>query len=102
MKKIICLLLTVCILLCTTACQREAERPQGSESTEPTESQESTISTENKQGEEADQMRILTLEKALHTYYEWADDYDRALVRSEHAYVTMGQADADAYPASKH
>ena len=104
MKKIICLLLSVCMLLCLAACQGEAERPQGSESTvstesqDSTESQESTISTENKQGEEADKMRVLTLEKALHTYYEWADDYDRALVRSEHSCVTLGQADADAYP----
>ena len=43
-------------------------------------------------------MRILTLEKALHTYYEWADDYDRTLVRSEHSCVTLGQKDADTYP----
>ena len=97
-------MLSVCILLCLSACQRAAEYPQGSESTVSTESQSSTesqdptISTENQQGEETDKMRILTLEKALHTYYEWADDYDRTLVRSEHSCVTLGQKDADTYP----
>ena len=43
-------------------------------------------------------MRILTLEKALHTYYEWADNYACAIVRSEHSCVTLGQKDAAAYP----
>lgn len=98
MKRIICLLLSVCMLLCLAACQGEAEHPQESESTVSTESQESTVSIENNQGEDADELRVLTLEKALHTYYEWADDYDWALVRSEHSCVTLGQADADAYP----
>jgi len=110
MKKIICLLLSVCMLLCLVACQREAARPQGTGSTVSTERQDSTesqdstgnsVPTENpneQNGEEPYEIRVLTLEKALHTYYEWADDYDRALVRSEHSCVTLGQADADAYP----
>ena len=90
MKKFICLLLGVCLLLCLAACRENTEQPQGSESSTTTESQASTDSTENKQNEDTDKVKVLTLEKALHTYYEWADDYDRALVRSEHAYVTMG------------
>lgn len=98
MKKFICLLLSVCMLLCLAACHENTEQPQGSESSTTTESQPATESTENKQNEDINKVKVLTLEKALHTYYEWADDYDRALVRSEHAYVTMGQADADAYP----
>lgn len=98
MKNIICLLLCVCLLLCLAACQGEVARPQESESTVSTESQESTTSTENKQGEEAEKMRVLTLEKALHTYYEWADDLDRALVKSEHSVITLGQKDAKAFP----
>ena len=36
----------------------------------PTEGQSSTENSENKQGEDADEIRVLTLEKALHTYYE--------------------------------
>ena len=48
--------------------------------------------------DEVFEIRLLTLEKSLHTCYEWADDYDRALVRSEHSCVTLGQVDADAYP----
>lgn len=98
MKKFICLLLCVCLLLCLAACHKKTEQPQGSESSTTTESQASTDSTENKQNEDTDKVKVLTLEKALHTYYEWADDYDRALVRSEHSCVTLGQADADAYP----
>ena len=104
MKRIICVLLSVCMLLCFSACGENTEQPPETESIDttesqtPTESQDSTESTENKQGEDADEIRVLTLEKALHTYYEWADDYDRALVRSEHSCVTLGQADADAYP----
>ena len=98
MKKFICLLLCVCLLLCLAACHENAEQPQQSESNTTTESQASTEGTENKQDEDDDKIKLLTLEKELHTYYEWADDYDRALVRSEHSCVTMGQADADAYP----
>ncbi len=104
MKKIICLLLSVCMLLCLTACHEnmeqlpETESIDTTENQDSTESQESTISTENKQGEEADKMRVLTLEKALHTYYEWVDDLDKALVKSEHSIITLGQEDAKAFP----
>lgn len=90
MKRIICVLLSVFMLLCLAACQGDVEHPRESESTVSTESQDLTESTENKQGEDADEMRVLTPEKTLHTYYEWEDDYDRALVRSEHSCVTLG------------
>lgn len=98
MKKIICLLLCACLLLCLVACQGDVDRSQGAGSTVSTESQDSTKNPENNQGENTEKMKVLTLEKALHTYYEWADDYDRALVRSEHSCVTLGQADAAVYP----
>lgn len=96
MKKIICLLLCVCLLLCLVACHENTEKSP--ETIDTTENQDSTESSEKTQGEDADEMRVLTLEKALRTYYEWADDYDRALVRSEHSCVTLGQEDADTYP----
>ena len=98
MKKFICLLLCVCLLLCLAACHENTEQPQESESNTTTESQASTEGAENKQDEDVDKIKLLTLEKTLHTYYEWADDYDRALVRSEHSCVMLGQSDADAYP----
>ena len=104
MKKIICLLLSVCMLLCLAACQGTAGRPLGTGSTVSTESQDSSgnsVPTENPNdpnGEEPCELSVLTLEKALHTYYEWADDYDRALVWSEHSCVTLGQEDAKAFP----
>ena len=80
------------MLLCLAACRGEVEHPRGAESTVSSESREQTLSNENKQGEESDNTRVLTLEKSLHGYYEWADDYDRALVRSEHFCVTQGRA----------
>lgn len=95
MKRIICLLISVCMLLCLAACHKNTEQPPETERIDTTESQ--TL-TENQEGDHADKMKVLTLEKALHTYYEWADDYDQALVRSEHSCVTLGQAEADAYP----
>lgn len=104
MKKIICVLLSVCMLQCFAACGENTEQPPETESintTEsqtPTESQTSTEGTENQDGDHAHEIRLLTLEKTLHTYYEWEDDYDWALVRSEHSCVTLEQADADAYP----
>ena len=110
MKKIICMLLIVCMLLCLTACGQNVDTPQETESKPTTEEQPTTESqptTETQPTTEdigtqddvsVNEIKPLTLEKALHTYYEWADDYDRALVRSEHSCVTLGQADADAYP----
>ena len=41
---------------------------------------------------------MLTLEKSLFTHYEWVDDFDKALVRSENSHVTLGQEDAKAFP----
>ena len=126
MKKI-CILLSFLMLFCFTACQTEVEKPQGSESTvskegtestentastESTESTESTVSTESTESiestestdndenteNETDKIRVLTLEKALHTYHEWVDDLDNALVKSEHTIITLGQEDAKAFP----
>ena len=61
MNRIICVLLSVCMLLCLAACQGDVEHPRESESTVSTESQDLTESTENKQGEDADEMRVLTV-----------------------------------------
>lgn len=89
MKRMICLLLSVCMLLCLAACGENTGQPPETESMD---------TTENQDGDHSHEIRLLTPEKTLHTYYEWEDDYDRALVRSEHSCVTLGQADADAYP----
>ncbi len=92
MKKMICLLLLVCMVLCLAACQGETRHPQESESAEFTES------SENNQEENSEKIKVLTLEKALHTNYEWADDLEQALVKSEHSVITLGQEDAKAFP----
>ena len=89
MKRMICLLLSACMLLCLAACHENTEQPPVTEGVD---------TTENQDGDHSHEIRLLTLEKTLHTYCEWEDDYDRALVRSEHSCVTLGQADADAYP----
>ena len=89
MKRMICLLLSACMLLCLAACGENTGQPPETESMD---------TTENQDGDHSHEIRLLTPEKTLHTYYEWEDDYDRALVRSEHSCVTLGQADAVAYP----
>ncbi len=98
MKKMICVLLCVCMLLCLAACQKNAQRPQESESNSTTAAQPLAETTGNPNGDDTNEIRLLALEKTLHTYYEWVDGYDQTLVRSEHACVTLGQADAEAFP----
>ena len=106
MKRIIGILLSVCMLLCLAACSNSTEQPQETENNVTTEAPSQTESqpqTEPQPTTEAledqpDGIRPLKLEKSLYTYYEWADDYDPALVRSEHSTVTLSQEDAEAYP----
>ena len=97
-RRIISVLLCVCMLLCLAACGKKTEKPRETEPQTPTGNSVPTEKPNDQNGEEPCEISVLTIEKALHTYYEWADDYDRALVRSEHSCVTLGQEDADAYP----
>ncbi|MBE6922224.1 MAG: hypothetical protein E7465_03470 [Ruminococcaceae bacterium] len=114
MKRIICVMLSVCILLCLAACGKDSEPTAAPESTAsaetqaptqtqlpteppaPVETQASTEAAEPQKNEGS--IRLLTVEKALHTYYEWADELPGALVRSEHSTVTLGGEDAETYP----
>lgn len=115
MKKIICLLLSACLLLSLAACGPEPEQPETSaapiettapaETAAPTEAQPVTTApvpeteaTEPPVISEPEGIRPLTLEKSLYTYYEWADELTCALVRSEHSTVTLGGKDAETYP----
>lgn len=91
MKRILCILLSVCMLLCLAACHKDTEQPQGTESNAATED------SENQKGNETGEVRLLTLEKTLHTYYEWAEDSEQAIVRSENSCVTLGKEDAEAF-----
>lgn len=94
-KSIICILVSVCMLLCLASCIREVQQPQESESKTTAESRNET---ENQNEDDSEKIRVLTLEKTLHTYYDWADGLDTALVRSENSYVTLGQEDAELFP----
>lgn len=85
MKKIICLLLSVCMLLCLTACQGDAGHPQGMESTVPTESQDTTESTIAVPEQTA--AEHLTLGKYFSQQWEWEEDILLAL--SEYNGVTL-------------
>lgn len=96
--RIISVLLSVGMLLCLASCGNNSEKPRETEPQTPTGNSVPTETPNDQNGEEPCEISVLTLEKALHTYYEWADDYDRALVRSEHSCVTLGQLDAKAYP----
>ena len=97
-QRMVCVLLAVWMLLCLAACGNNPEKPWETEPQTPTGNSAPTEKPNDQNGEEPYELSVLSLEKALHTYYEWADDYDRALVRSEHSCVTLGQTDADAYP----
>ena len=97
-QRIISVLLCVCMFLCLVSCGNNPEKPRETEPQTPTGNSVPTEKPNDQNGEEPYKISVLTLEKALHTYYEWADDYDRALVWSEHSCVTLGQEDADAYP----
>ena len=100
MRRILWVLLSVCILLCAAACGKAPAQPTTLEAEptrdprQPTESQFTTETT----GIQADPIRLLALEKSLYSYFEWADDFDQALVRSEHSCITLGQEDAEAFP----
>ena len=100
MKRILWVLLSVCILLCAVACGKAPAQPTTLEAEptrdprQPTESQSTTETT----GIQADPIRLLALEKSLYSYFEWVDDFDQALVRSEHSCITLGQEDAEAFP----
>lgn len=113
MKKIICLLLSACLLLSLAACGPEqpeitaapTETETAVETAPPTEAQPVTTgpapvtdATEPPVISEPEGIRPLTLEKSLYTYYEWADELTCALVRSEHSTVTLSEEDAARYP----
>ena len=97
-QRIISALLCLCMLPCLVSCGNNPEKPQKTEPQTPTGNSVPTENPNDPNGAEPCELSVLTLEKALHTYYEWADDYDRALVRSEHSCVTLGQEDAKAFP----
>ncbi len=91
MKRILCILLSVCLLLCLAACGTgPAENSPAV--TEP------PVMTEGSEAHAPDDIQILTLEKSLHTYHEWAEELPQALVLSEHSYITLGQKDAKVFP----
>ena len=116
MKRMMCVLLCICILLCLTACGKNTEQPKETEPTAatedrmptesqptteaqlPNESQPTTEATGTQDDVSVNEIKPLTLEKALHTYYEWDDELPQALVRSEHSTVTLSEAAAQAYP----
>lgn len=105
MKRITCILLSVCLLLCLWACTQNAEEPREPETTGSTEKPKPTEThpptekpTEPEAVADPNPIRLLTLEKTLHNYYEWVDDLPQALVRSEHSCVTLGQEDSLRYP----
>ena len=73
MKRMICLLLSACMLLCLAACGENTGQPPETESMD---------TTENQDGDHSHEIRLLTPEKTLHTYYEWEDDYENYKDRS--------------------
>jgi len=102
MKRMMCVLLCICMLLCLAACNRNTEVPPETKPTteaqSPTEPQPTTENVDNQDGDQTDAIKPLTLEKALHTYFEWDDTIPQALARSEHSTVTLSEEAAEDYP----
>ena len=99
MKRLLCIMLSIGLFSCLTACHAGTEQPSVTNMTDPAERQTEADNTEQQTDSEVDDIRLLTLEKTLHTYYEWVEDSDLMLVRSENACVTLGQKDTEAFPA---
>lgn len=103
-KRILCVLIAMCLLLSLSACHQTAQPPRETENNATTGNQTTTNhqappETTQPQGDgEQEEVRLLTLEKLLRTDYEWAENLDIALVRSEYSCVTLGQEDALKYP----
>jgi len=95
MKKTVCLLLSVCMLLCLAACQEETDRPQGSESTASTETTVSTESTVTVP--EQVTAEHLTMGKYFSQQQEWDDEILLAL--SEYNGVALLGEGTQMYPA---
>ena len=98
MKKMICLLISACMILCLGGCQKGNDQPELPENTDKPENQVSSENAENQESGDKDEMRPLTFEKSLHSYYEWTEDNEQLLVRSKHSIVTLGQEAAQEYP----
>lgn len=49
--------------------------------------------------EETAAVQVLSMDKTLRSQYEWDEEAAELLVRSEYSCVTMGEADAEKYPA---
>lgn len=109
MRKILCTLLCACVLLSLAACSPKADQPETTAApvepitvpqTQPeaTQAPTETETTEPITEAEPEGIRPLTLEKSLHTYFEWVDELPFALVRSEHSTVTLAGEDAKRYP----
>jgi len=107
-KRILCVLLCACMLLCLAACRKDPPQPSETfaatedpapvESSAAAESQATTERPENEDEADSDEIKILHLEKTLHTYLEWEEDFVYDLVQSNHAYVTLAEEDAVAFP----
>lgn len=105
MKKILCILLAVSCLLSLAACQLDRLSPRETESAgtaAPSETGKDATSapTQPTQSQPTAALpALLTVEKSLFSYYEWAEDSDMTLVRSEHSCVTLSPESAGQYPA---
>ncbi len=94
-QRIIGAVLSVCMILCLAACGSNPAKSPKTEAQQPT---SSSAPTEKPNDQKPEEIRLLTLEKTLHTNFEWADDFDKALVRSEYSCVTLGQEEAKTFP----
>lgn len=85
-KRIICILLTLCFTVAFTSCGYETP-------------QENTTTTQNSENVAKEEITVLSLNKDYVSHYEWYEDYPKMLVRSEYSSVTLDKSLEKKYSA---
>ncbi len=85
-KRIICILLTLCFTVAFTSCGDETP-------------QENTTTTQNSENIAKEEITVLSLDKEYVSHYEWYEDYPKMLVRSEYSSVTLDKSLEKKYSA---
>lgn len=86
LKRIICILLTLCFTAILTSCSENAL-------------QEVETATQNVENTAKEETTVLSLNKEYISHYEWYEDFPKMLVRSEYSTVTLDKSMAKKYSA---
>lgn len=89
LKRILCLLLSLCIIIGFASCKKN--NPDENITANPSTTQTSNENTK-------DEIKVLSLNKEYISHYEWYEDTSVMLVRSEYSDVTLDKSMEKQYP----